>query len=174
MITKYWKDIYIRRGANDTPEFEQFKVDEAKAWLKHLLSLKSKVKTMRDELKDLKNEVGISGVEYTDMPKNPNVSDDAILNTVLLYEKKNEMLNDLISEYEKTLVNAEFILQSLKSNEYAYELINRHYLMKEPMAKTCRETCYSERQIRNILRTALLELYYLLPYTYKTPLPKAV
>lgn len=156
------------REDRTTKEFKQFKKDEARRWIKSLISKKLKIKSMLEEVKELQTQIGLSGVQYSDMPKNPNANDDAVLNYVLLLEKQTENLKNLITQYEADITRAETILQSLSCHPYAYTILKRHYFKGQSLVYISLNVNYSITQVKEIMSQALLELYDLLPYTEKT------
>lgn len=172
--SKYVEELYVKKRDNETKEFKSFKINEAKNWIKSLLSMKSKIKMMKNDIKELQAQIGVSGVQYSDIPKNPNVSDDAILNLVIMLESQSEYFQDLIQQYNKELLESEYILQSLRCHELAYEVIKRHYFKKQSYVYIGMMLNFSDRYIKEICKKALLEIYDKLPYYKKTLLPKAI
>lgn len=153
-------------------EWEEFKAEQAAAWLEHVRGLAHDVARMQDRVDVLRSLALPSGIDYTRPVVSSSLSPDAIPNAVA-------KLQDAIGDYCADLAayvdeshDAATRLGRLADDRYRIVLI-LYYINGKTWREVGNAAGYDQDHCRRIRTEALPYVYDVMPREWKTPIPRA-
>lgn len=154
-------------------EWEDYKADQARAWLERVRSLGAKAETVRAVIED--ERAMMDGIRSPDpsSQRTGGASDDAMVNAV---ERLETHVRDYIvrlAEYEDERAEAVGCLDLMESDTERAVLTYR-YLLGWEWRRICSVMSYSYGGIHKLTRRALVDCYEVMPVKEREPIYRAI
>lgn len=153
----------------------EFHVFAAKRYMNHVKRIKNTVRQLQDEIDVVRQDLtGVHGIQYSDMPGNPNAYGDAIPDGIARLEQK---LSEYFTELAEWLDVEQEAHESMKSLEDARyrELLWSHYVMEKSWEQIAVDMSYSYEYVRKeLFEASLAALYEVMPEQWRRDFPDAV
>lgn len=154
-------------------EFDRFRIDESKEWLKMVSELNGRIKTCDNMLEVVDRLGGVRGIDYSKPHIKASTKTDAMDDVIVAIEELKGKWRDEKLRIKAELDEATKTIYKIPVSTYCDVLILR-YLECMPWEKVAEETGYGVDNCHKIHKKALLELYRYLPDGWKTKIPKAI
>lgn len=153
----------------------EFHVYAAKRYMSHVKKVKNAVRQLQDEIDVARQDLaGLRGVQYSDMPGNPNAYGDAIPDGIAALEEKIRRYCTEVAEWIDVEYTAHEAINKIEDMRFR-EILWSHYVMEKSWEQIAVDMSYSYEYVRKELFEYSLEaLYKVMPEEWRSGFPKAI
>lgn len=160
-------------GGGLEEEYARYRADAARAYMEHVRSLGLRMQSLREEIERERSLLLPQGVAYSSQPKSPNAYGDAIPDGLDRLQRLVEGYCAELSGYAAERQRAHEAVSRIARPERR-EALRGHYLAGKAWERVCVDMGYSYRNMMNISRAALSELYDFMPHEWRDPVYSAI
>ena len=139
-------------------------------YLSYIRNISDTLKQIQERIEQQEAALGMLGISYSDLPKNPNLNTDKIPEGVIrLIELKEEWCG-YYYEYSRDYEKAKALCLPAYIERH---LLWLHYVDGKSWREVSKEVNYSRDYVQHLARDGITELYQLMPEQF-TNLPSAI
>ena len=163
----------MRENENETEEARDWKIEQAKAWLKHVSGLEGAISQTDSMLEVISRLAEPRGIDYSRPVVAKSVNPDYIADVIAVQEELSGKWRDERVRLCQELSEAGEIIRRIENQEYA-EILTWHYIGHKSWAQIAYAKSYDEDHLSYyVQRKACRDLYDHLPSDWKVAIPKA-
>lgn len=156
-----------------TPEYDKWCIEQARAYMEHIHGLRLRIDALQYQIDDARNNMLPGGVRYDKGTNGTTSPDDKLVDGLTGVQRLICSYTELLDDYVGEVCQATQAIHSLHSGEYV-KMLTAYYLCGHTWAETARIVNYSEQHVYRLLDCALLELYDVMPHTWRAPKHQAL
>ena len=140
-------------------------------YLSFVAGIQRTIDENEEEIERCRNMVALTGIRYSDMPRNPNLDTDRIPNAIAALLEAQEAYCEIVDSYTREYQEAFAIFH--KPDKPGRSLAWNHYVSGLSWSDIASREGYSESHVRRMVTDALVDAFDDLPDVYKR-LPRAL
>lgn len=154
-------------------EGDTWRIEQARAYMEHVRGLRLRIDALQIQIDDARANLLPGAVRYDKQGGVATSADDSLVDGISNVDELIAKYVEKMAEYVGALDAATDAIHSLHSGVYV-KMLTLYYLDGRTWEDTATEINYSDSHMFRLCDCALLELYEVMPHTWRAPRYQAI